>query len=72
MSSPNLGILSGISYVSGLDYFKGIHEKVLSQTPICHLMAPNPSVVMVSVDCDLYVSYLMEGAFDEVANHLLP
>jgi len=71
MTSPTLGILTGISYVSGLDYFKGINERVLANTPKCHLMSPNPSMVMVSVDCDEYVHYLALKSFAKVAEHLL-
>ncbi len=71
MTTPTLGILTGISYVSGLDYFKGINEKVLAETPKRHLMSPNPRIVMVSVDCDEYVHYLNQKLFDEVAEHLL-
>jgi aspartate racemase len=71
MTTPTLGILTGISYVSGLDYFKGINEKVLAGTPKGHLMSPNPSIVMVSVDCDDYVHYLTMKSFSSVAEHLL-
>ena len=70
-SSPTLGILTGISYVSGLDYFKGINEKVLTNTPQYHIMSPNPSIVMVSVDCDKYVHYFTMKSFDKVIEHLL-
>jgi len=34
-------------------------------------MSPNPSIVMVSVDCDEYVHYLTLKSFDKVAEHLL-
>ena len=71
MSAKILGILTGISYVSGLDYFKGINEIVLANTPKRHLMSPNPAIVMVSVDCDEYVHYLTLKSFDKVAEHLL-
>ena len=71
MKKPTLGILTGISYVSGLDYFKGINEKVLAGTPKGHLMSPNPSIVMVSVDCDVYVHYLTMKSFTDVDKHLL-
>jgi len=71
MAVPTLGILTGLSYVSGLDYFKGINEKVLANTPQCHLMSPNPPIVMVSVDCDEYVHYLTLKSFEKVAEHLL-
>lgn len=69
--TPTLGILTGISYVSGLDYFKGINERFLANTPTCHLMSPNPSIVMVSVDCDEYVHYLTLKSFAKVVEHLL-
>ena len=71
MAAPTLGILTGLSYVSGLDYFKGINEKVLAATPKRHIMSPNPSIVMVSVDCDEYVHYLTLKSFEKVAEHLL-
>ncbi len=66
-----LGILTGISYVSGVDYFNGINEKVLVNTPTGHLMSPNPPIVMVSVDCDAYVHYLTLKSFAKVTEHLL-
>lgn len=68
--TPKLGILTGISYVSGLDYYKGINERVLANTPRCHLMSPNPPMVMASVDCDEYVHYLTHSSA-KVADHLL-
>ena len=71
MTTPTLGILTGISYVSGLDYYKGINQKVLADTPKCHLMSPNPHIVMVSVDCDEYVHYLAQSSFAKVDDHLL-
>ncbi len=67
---PGLGILTGISYVSGLDYYKGINEKVMAGTPRCHVMSPNPPMVMASVDCDEYVHYLTHASA-RVADHLL-
>lgn len=65
------GILTGISYVSGLDYYRGIHERVLANTPVGHLMPPNPPLTMVSVDCDEYVRRLTNKEFDGVAAYLL-
>jgi aspartate racemase len=69
--SRRLGILTGISYVSGVDYYQGIHERVLPRTPVGHLMPPNPPMTMVSVDCDQYANHLMAGAFDRVSEYLL-
>ena len=40
---PGLGILTGISYVSGLDYYRGINEKVIADTPRRHAMVAQPS-----------------------------
>lgn len=71
MTVSSLGILTGISYVSGVDYYKGIHEKVLAHTPKKFLMPPNPPITMVSVDCDEYVQYLTSKEFDRVSNYLL-
>lgn len=71
MTRPALGILTGISYISGLDYYQGINERFCADTPKGHLMVPNPPIVMASVDCDEYVHYLTLKAFDEVAEHLL-
>jgi len=71
MKTTTLGILTGISYVSGVDYFSGINEKVLANTPKCHILSPNPSIVMVSVDCDEYVHHLSLKAFTKVEEHLL-
>ena len=69
--APRLGILTGISYVSGLDYYRGIHERVLAETPVRHLMPPNPPMTLVSVDCDEYAYRLTEQQFDLVQQHLL-
>ena len=71
LKTPSLGILTGISYVSGLDYYRGINERVLAGTPKRRVMAPNPPVIMVSVDCDEYAYLLSTRAFDEVDTHLL-
>ena len=71
MTQFSLGILTGISYVSGLDYYKGIHERVLASVPTGHLMPPNPPMMLASVDCDEYAHYLTTRAFDQAAAHLL-
>ena len=71
MTRPALGILTGISYVSGLDYYRGINERFCAGRPQGNLMVPNPPIVMVSVDCDVYVHHLTNKAFDQVAEHLL-
>ena len=65
--TSRLGILTGISYVSGLDYYRDIHERVLAATPVGHLIPPNPPLTMVSVDCDEYAHHLDNRAFDDVA-----
>lgn len=69
--APRLGILTGISYVSGVDYYRGIHERVLAATPVRHLMPPNPPMTLVSIDCDTYAHHLTEHEFERVHRHLL-
>ncbi len=68
---PSLGILTGISYISGIDYFTGINKAVIEGTPIGKIMRPNPSIVMVSLDCDRYVHFLTTGAYQEVDEYLI-
>lgn len=70
-SNPALGILTGISYVSGIDYFAGINEAVIQGTQEGEIMSPNPSIVMVSVDCDRYVHLLTSKSYREVDEYLL-
>jgi len=65
MKTATLGILTGISYVSGIDYFKKINEKVLAGSPLGYVMSPNPPIVMVSIDCDEYVHYLSSKLFEQ-------
>jgi hypothetical protein len=48
--------LQGISFVSGLDYFKGLNECYAAKKGVRLLMPPNPRIVMASVDCDIYAS----------------
>ena len=71
MSELRLGILTGISYVSGLDYFRGINERVTAARAVGHEMQPNPEMVMVSLDCDRYVHLLSTRQFEAVDEYLL-
>ena len=66
-----LGILTGISYVSGIDYYKGINERVTAEREKGFLMPPNPDMMMISVDCDVYVYNLTQKSFAHVADYLL-
>ena len=67
----SLGILTGISYVTGLDYYKSINEYVMQNTPPVYSLNPNPQVMLASVDCDLYVKLLEERNFEMVSEHLM-
>jgi aspartate racemase len=71
MKGTSLGILTGISYISGLDYYESINRLFAEGSSVGDTMRPNPEIVMVSVDCDHYVSLLNSDALDEVALHLL-
>ena len=70
MSSGVVGILSGISYISGIDYYKGINDKVTQLVPKKHLMPPNPLMVLVSVDCDEYARRLVAKDWEGVSKYL--
>ena len=70
--APVGGILSGISYISGVDYYKGINDKVTQLVPKKHLMPPNPLLLMVSVDCDEYAKLLVAGDWEGVCAYLAP
>ena len=71
MTSNTLGILTGISYISGLDYYEGINRRVTNKLGKGRVMPPNPKIVMASVDCDRYVHYLTSGQYKKVDEHLL-
>ena len=62
-----LGLLTGVSYQSGLDYYKNINEQYMKLVPKGKLMPPNPELVMVSVDCDEYASMLVGKDWEGVA-----
>eukprot|EP01059_Diplonema_ambulator_P007027 TRINITY_DN16567_c0_g1_i1.p1 TRINITY_DN16567_c0_g1~~TRINITY_DN16567_c0_g1_i1.p1 ORF type:complete len:249 (+),score=99.68 TRINITY_DN16567_c0_g1_i1:759-1505(+) len=72
MDAKVAGILSGVSYVSGIDYYKGINEQygelVGSGTG---LMPRNPLMIMVSVECDAYAKYLCDKEWGKAQEHLL-
>ena len=46
---PTMGMLTGLSYVSGVDYYRGINEKVAALLAKGHTMPRNPPMVVVSV-----------------------
>ena len=62
----NLGILTGISYVTGLDYYKSINEYFMKNRKPVYVLNPNPSMVFVSVDCDKYVHLIEKRNFNKV------
>lgn len=66
-----VGLLTGVSYVSGLDYYGGINEKAAKIMPKGKHMVPNPPMVIVSVDCDEYVDYLERKDEEGVQEYLL-
>ncbi len=57
---PTLGILTGISFQSGVDYYRGVNEEFQQHVRKKHVIKPNPNLTMVSIDCDLYVQ-LIDG-----------
>mmetsp|Transcript_64842 Transcript_64842/g.186319 ORF Transcript_64842/g.186319 Transcript_64842/m.186319 type:complete len:267 (-) Transcript_64842:185-985(-) len=65
-----VGLLTGLSYVSGVDYYKGINEQASALLPKGKHMKPNPPMVLVSLDCDQYVAYLEARDDAGVAEYL--
>ena len=68
---PVLGLLSGISCVSGVDYYRGISERFGALVGAGKLMPPNPLLMMASVDCDSYAHAITEKRWEDVHEHLL-
>jgi len=67
-----LGLLTGVSYQSGIDYYQSINEQYMAlEHPNSHVMPPNPDLVMVSVDCDAYAHHLINKDWSGVADYLL-
>jgi len=72
MNVPLMGILTGISYQSGIDYYKNINEqymKLIGPQPKTE-MPPNPLMLMSSVDCEEYCIYLLAQEWKKVSDHL--
>ncbi|KNC83584.1 hypothetical protein SARC_04168 [Sphaeroforma arctica JP610] len=69
-NNPRLGILTGISYVSGVDYYRTINELASSLLPRGRTMIRNPHMNLVSVDCDEYATYLNDGDMNGVLEYL--
>lgn len=69
-SFPIVGILTGISYISGIDYYKQINENCTKILPVGSFMNRNPRLVLVSVDCDEYVALLESRNHEGVKEYL--
>ena len=67
LKPKTLGILTGISYQSGIDYYKCINEQYLHLVPQNpeHPMPPNPRIVMISLDCAPYAAALVARKWPE-------
>ena len=67
-----IGILAGISFQSGIDYYKSINEKFMELVPKHpdHPMPPNPHITMVSVNCAEYAAYLSNKQYDKTREYL--
>eukprot|EP00928_Gymnodinium_smaydae_P063408 TRINITY_DN46987_c0_g1_i2.p1 TRINITY_DN46987_c0_g1~~TRINITY_DN46987_c0_g1_i2.p1 ORF type:complete len:297 (+),score=69.49 TRINITY_DN46987_c0_g1_i2:68-892(+) len=57
-SMKTMGLLTGLSYVSGIDYYRGINQQVAKLLPRGAVMERNSEMVIVSLDCDGYVELL--------------
>jgi len=68
---PMIGVLTGISYVSGIDYYRGINEGYAQICGKGEIIPPNPLMIMASVDCDKYASMLTKKNWAGVEEHLM-
>lgn len=64
------GILTGISYQSGVDYYSKINGIATELVGKGRVMKPNPKMHLVSLDCDEYVALLARDDTAAVANYL--
>lgn len=67
---PTLGLVTGISYQSGLDYYKNINEQYMELVPKTFLMPSNPLLIVVSVDCAQYAQMLCDKRWEDVSAYL--
>eukprot|EP00756_Hemistasia_phaeocysticola_P050908 Hpha_TRINITY_DN26090_c0_g1::TRINITY_DN26090_c0_g1_i1::g.115267::m.115267/K18258/CRYM; thiomorpholine-carboxylate dehydrogenase len=67
---PLVGLLTGISFQSGLDYYDKINKGYMEATPKGSLMPRNPRILMSSVDCNEYAEYLVARRWDKVQEYL--
>ena len=68
---PVLGLLTGLSYVSGVDYYKAINEQYCATAPAGTLIPHNPPVLLYSLDCAPYALACTERRFDDVIAYIL-
>lgn len=68
--SATVGILTGLSYVSGIDYYRGINEKSQKLLKKGSIMERNAEIVMVSLDCARYVELLTAQDDEGVQEYL--
>lgn len=71
LGHPVCGILTGISAVSGADYYKSVSAAYGELVARGKFMAHNPRIVLSSVDCADYAVLVVEGRWDEVLLHWL-
>eukprot|EP00750_Incisomonas_marina_P003007 INCI12807.1.p1 GENE.INCI12807.1~~INCI12807.1.p1 ORF type:complete len:530 (-),score=106.87 INCI12807.1:641-2230(-) len=68
---PCLGLLTGISFQSGVDYYNGVNNQFHSHVQKRHVIKPNPNITMVSVDCDEYCRMLDAGDWNGTVEYLM-
>uniref|UniRef100_A0A7S0FD64 Uncharacterized protein n=1 Tax=Pyrodinium bahamense TaxID=73915 RepID=A0A7S0FD64_9DINO len=56
-----VGLLTGFSHVSGVDYYRGINEKASQLVPKGDHMAQNPPMIVVSMDRSKYTNLLIKS-----------
>lgn len=66
-----MGLLTGISYQSGIDYYSNINMKYTQMMPLKHCMQPNPKMILASIDCDPYAKACLDQQYEKVIQLLL-
>eukprot|EP00397_Hematodinium_sp_SG-2012_P069443 GEMP01119374.1.p1 GENE.GEMP01119374.1~~GEMP01119374.1.p1 ORF type:complete len:172 (+),score=25.87 GEMP01119374.1:62-517(+) len=67
---PVVGILTGISYISGVDYYQGINKQATQLLPPGKNMRNFPEMAMVSVNCAKYVDMLTHEDLTQAEDYL--
>mmetsp|Transcript_6699 Transcript_6699/g.18909 ORF Transcript_6699/g.18909 Transcript_6699/m.18909 type:complete len:259 (+) Transcript_6699:172-948(+) len=70
-TTPTVGLVTGLSYVSGVTYYQQLNEKVTAVVGTGEVIPHNPEIVMISLDCDPYAAALGRRDYAAVIAYLV-